>query len=1295
MASTNWALQANGGVASASSELIGGGQTWLAVNANDGTRVGTGGVFTNFGWASSTGVGPHWWQCDFSGSKTIDAIYIFCIQDGIQFGGGTSTPTDLMTGSAFVETGLNVQYWNGASWVTIATLASDFYIWKRIHFSPITTTKIRVNLTDNGNGDGYARLCEVEAWESDPATLTVRTTQAGLLVQDSDPDLSVRVSQAGVLVQDSDANLPVQVSQAGLLVMIGVPIEVRVSQAGLLVMLSDAPDPPCPTPSEGEDLCDAVDDVVLFGQWQPGGGTVVRYAETDLPDPSGYYGGLKEGRLVSLSEVSRKLSDTLWRYDISHFTVALADDDFNLRSILCQEPGKYFTSRDMDLWAITSLGRELGVDAKTVAAGIVDSDPVYDNTDTGVIVSLTCRDRIGAKFSWTLDGQAKLPRRIITSETLPGAPLSLINKAPMFPYGRLGSTVLSSGTAGVVLYPAPVITGSVQGPGGTGQYKYAITAIYNVPGSPVQGNFADRNNHVGESGPSNFYLPTNGPTSDSDFSRTNYIAIRWPLLPPNINGVPVKAYRAYGRYIGYQELSLLDAADPGVYHDGELNGRDEFDLLKTTSHPPEPIITGIGLDAPTWSAGPTGYCGSLSGAEGRSGWTPLTTPQLGTVTASVLAGGALSLLVPSAQYYVQVFPVGATGRVYDPYPRCDDALVATVTPGNQTIQATWGLHPDAVEYWVYLGYSAAGVQWTQRLVVTGLSATFTAQPDPGTPATDSNVTPGATALNDARFYYYRVRAKNGSQRGPWSAVEAFGITRTRFPEGVPGMRTYRLWWNPTGAPEYELQRRTATSTWEYQWLIDGQQLQDGLPYYDETLLLTAALPISSVTSKLMGKVKPLYAGLELINSQYRHRWMIAGCAIKGVTAWYYDPEASNETSAVELSQGHGTDWWMPGVSGYEALSATPYRDVVGGDGITRRYAMAYGFGAKADIAASGSGNLTLDLNGIEDVGDGSGEVIVSLFDQFEHMAYNLILASGVEAYRTGNWINDLTMGPASICAIDGNTLDAVKAQREEEFGGPIDGAGIVGAFGERVSITEELARWQTCGDFRLGTNRHWQLRGMAIDRSRDLGSAPRIRDTTDVHARSFKVESRLSEMFNRFTYRYGRSFAVDNQWDIDNLIYVNETSVERWQSIHDLDLSFHYLADPYAVTFVLGEIVRRTEDVPNYITVEGPLCWMGADYDIGEYALLDHWRGLGPNGYRTASMLILENSFLPSVRRVRLTLQDVTSLLPTPSGVGWVWAPASSTLTYADASPEERATYMFWANSAGQNPDGTPGQKWN
>jgi hypothetical protein len=156
---TNVALAVNGGVASASSVY---GPSFAPSGAIDGRRSGAN--WGNYaGWADGTsGAFPDWLEVDFNGSKTIDHVVVYSVQDNFL---APVEPMDTTTGTRFVLSSFTVQGWNGSSWFTLATVTGNTNVKRTVSFSPSATSRIRIVV--NGTQDGvWSRITEVEAWTS-------------------------------------------------------------------------------------------------------------------------------------------------------------------------------------------------------------------------------------------------------------------------------------------------------------------------------------------------------------------------------------------------------------------------------------------------------------------------------------------------------------------------------------------------------------------------------------------------------------------------------------------------------------------------------------------------------------------------------------------------------------------------------------------------------------------------------------------------------------------------------------------------------------------------------------------------------------------------------------------------------------------------------------------------------------------------------------------------------------------------------------------------------------------------
>ena len=158
-ARVNVALAANGGVATASSYLD---SRLVPANLINGDRTGVNFATGGGGWHDATlNQYPDWAQVTFSGQKSIDEIDVFTVQDNYA---NPVEPTPTLTFTKYGPTVLDVQYWDGTTWVTVpgGSVTGNSLVWRKFSFTAVTTNRIRVLV--KAAPDGKSRLTEIEAY---------------------------------------------------------------------------------------------------------------------------------------------------------------------------------------------------------------------------------------------------------------------------------------------------------------------------------------------------------------------------------------------------------------------------------------------------------------------------------------------------------------------------------------------------------------------------------------------------------------------------------------------------------------------------------------------------------------------------------------------------------------------------------------------------------------------------------------------------------------------------------------------------------------------------------------------------------------------------------------------------------------------------------------------------------------------------------------------------------------------------------------------------------------------------
>jgi hypothetical protein len=147
---------------------------------------------------------------------------------------------------------------------------------------------------------------------------------------------------------------------------------------------------------------------LLFATITLQSGSVYPYAETLLSDPSTWYGGRKDARILRVSDVRRTLSDPTGAPQLQTWQIELADTDRALRGL--QASGALMGAK-VELYIVDdAVRRAQGVPFR-IAAGVVASHRGL----SGFRYELTIEDKIGTLFADALQ-EKKVPRLLTTDD---------------------------------------------------------------------------------------------------------------------------------------------------------------------------------------------------------------------------------------------------------------------------------------------------------------------------------------------------------------------------------------------------------------------------------------------------------------------------------------------------------------------------------------------------------------------------------------------------------------------------------------------------------------------------------------------------------------------------------------------------------------------------------------------------------------------------------------------------------------------------------------------------------------
>jgi hypothetical protein len=156
----NIALASNGSTAVASSTTT--VRDYSPANAINGDRKAANWESGGGGWNDNTrDVYPDNLEVDFSASNTISEIRVYTVQNDYRnpVEPDANTPADVYGILDF-----DVQFWNGAAWVTVpgGSVTNNDKAMRVFTFPDVTTTKIRVVI--NNSRSHFSRITELEAF---------------------------------------------------------------------------------------------------------------------------------------------------------------------------------------------------------------------------------------------------------------------------------------------------------------------------------------------------------------------------------------------------------------------------------------------------------------------------------------------------------------------------------------------------------------------------------------------------------------------------------------------------------------------------------------------------------------------------------------------------------------------------------------------------------------------------------------------------------------------------------------------------------------------------------------------------------------------------------------------------------------------------------------------------------------------------------------------------------------------------------------------------------------------------
>lgn len=682
------------------------------------------------------------------------------------------------------------------------------------------------------------------------------------------------------------------------------------------------------------------------------------------------------------------------------------------------------------------------------------------------------------------------------------------------------------------------------------------------------------------------------------------------------------------------------------------------DLSKLSSTASPPLLTGTPSNGAFYDvAGP---------AHWRCGFGPMTsavTPPT-SVTATAASGGTLSANVYNSQYGVVVTAFDTNGLESDPYPYYTDyndagrgsfanAVAAGVdiayatVNGSQKLNVSWsGATGTITKYRVYLGWWYYGFRVTQWLETTATSCTFTANPASNATITPTNITPGAHPQSFSALWMYSISALMVDGETGLSEKEV-GVNRCVYNRpfriewlpvtGAIGYRIYKEWWNSGGDAVYRFDVGVQTS-------------------FDDDLTNAGATVIDG-PPQLAGLVPCPFVGMRTDqNGVSRYAFHVAGCAIKSIEQVFFggtilDAGAFDATWAVP---GKGTLY-------ASAFGSNSFVDING-----HRYTLLYVSGADGEAASTGEKAISVTLKGVESSARGTGTLLTSLADQYEHWLRNIVLRnrSTTDPWdSTGPMWNDT---PNDVDLVDAQSFATVKSVWASRSPGSIPGAWVLGldANGslKQESVRTWAARLNQSLDVFAGFTRKSQYAVKIVNEAADLSTTPRYTAELGILSGSFRVTDRPEQMENQITTQYALD-ALHDTWAQILTEDINAQAAIGEVKPYELKLWCVRRAD------IAAEIARRRlarRKFP-YRMVSWESDMGALTIDLGDTVRITHPDGPGAGGWTDRACFIMKHDFDPQRFVITLEALDLDAVITQVSAQ--VTMPGAASIGIAGQTP--------------------------
>jgi hypothetical protein len=358
--------------------------------------------------------------------------------------------------------------------------------------------------------------------------------------------------------------------------------------------------------------------------------------------------------------------------------------------------------------------------------------------------------------------------------------------------------------------------------------------------------------------------------------------------------------------------------------------------------------------------------------------------------------------------------------------------------------------------------------------------------------------------------------------------------------------------------------------------------------------------------------------------------VFADSAVTFRSVWGSDGGEDVDAEPVRVEWTLGMeDVLMPGDTGWP--HANPWIDLIGTDGVTRRFAGIYVNGPRLEHHKQGRVTIAANICGrTEDANDPDTPVIDQFGRVWQHMFSEQVWGNDGLGYYTGAWTGLPTFADGT------EAISSPSVQLAEALSATLTGTtkGYLTAFclTEPMTVREFLRKWNQNYTSFSYTNRHGQLSLALVDTTADPTSGTPFRQDIDEVSRVSAPKERREWTENRIRGQF--------DWDADAKRFVStvqelksDTSQARLGAAGRKTVREREVYDCFfirdQVTFSTAQQQRKLlyQLPPRICEVQvGPT---GFNVDIMDRVLVSTHEGYGATGYNLQPMLVIGHTTIP------------------------------------------------------------------